>query len=102
MSDDPAPENTGSAENRHQSAIARCAVCTIIFRHGQQPTCPPALSEHSPERRSELLLSMLRRLCLSTGTLNSNARSFLQREPSLLDRQSSKASTNCITIPRKS
>lgn len=33
---------------------------------------------------------MLRRLSLSTGTLNSNARAFLQREPSLLDRPSLK------------
>ncbi len=31
---DPAPEKTGSAENRNQSAMAGCAVCTIIFRHG--------------------------------------------------------------------
>jgi hypothetical protein len=34
MLDDPAPEKTGSAENGDQSAIAGCAACTIIFRHG--------------------------------------------------------------------
>jgi hypothetical protein len=35
MSHDPAAEKTGSAENRGQSAMAGCAVGTIIFRHGQ-------------------------------------------------------------------
>jgi hypothetical protein len=34
MVDDPAPEKTGSPENRDQSAMAGCAVSTIIFRHG--------------------------------------------------------------------
>ena len=36
------------------------------------------------------------------GPLNSGARSFLHRESSLVDRHSLKASTNCVTILRKS
>jgi hypothetical protein len=51
MSDDPAPEKTGAAENRDQSAMARYAVNTINFRHDQPPTCPPTRFEHSPQRR---------------------------------------------------
>jgi hypothetical protein len=36
MSDDPATEKTGSAENRDEPAIAGCAVCEV-FCHGRQP-----------------------------------------------------------------
>ena len=39
---------------------------------------------------------------LVNGTLSSSARSFLHRESSLVDRHSLKASTNCVTILRKS
>ena len=36
MSDDPATEKTGSAENRDEPAMAGCAVCEV-FCHGRQP-----------------------------------------------------------------
>jgi len=36
MSDDPATEKTGSAENRDEPAMAGCAVCEV-FCHSRQP-----------------------------------------------------------------
>src|SRR6266481_7601822 len=66
MSDDPATEATGSAENRDEPAMAGCAVGKV-FCHGRQPACPPGRSEPSiPHEAERLHLSMLRRPCLST------------------------------------
>src|SRR6267378_2687686 len=66
MSDDPATEKTGAAENRDEPAMAGCAVGKV-FCHGRQPACPPGRSEPSiPHEAERLHLSMLRRPCLST------------------------------------
>src|SRR6266481_1191532 len=46
MTDDPATEKPGSAENRDEPAMAGCAVCKV-FCHSRRPACLPAPFEHS-------------------------------------------------------
>jgi hypothetical protein len=59
VSDDPAPEKTGSAENGYQSPMAGSALRTIIFCHGHSRHAHPhdlsllhkgveAASQHAP------------------------------------------------------
>jgi hypothetical protein len=61
MSDDPATEKPGSAENRDEPAMAGCPVCRV-FCHGRQLACPPARFESSvPHEAERLHLSMLGR-----------------------------------------
>jgi hypothetical protein len=89
MSDDPATEKTGSAENRNEPSMAGCAVCEV-FRHGRQPACPPAQFEPSiPDEAERLQLIMLR--CPSSSTSS----------PERLRNGMSSAKLIIVPIPRR-
>jgi hypothetical protein len=66
MTDDPATEKPGSAENRDEPAMAGCVV-SKVFCHGGQ-ACLPARFEAFPDKEERPHLSMLRRHSLSTSS----------------------------------
>jgi len=97
MSDDPAAEKTGPAENRYQSAMTGCVVCKVIFRQGQ------GRHDLSILRKGGVAAPQDVPPCLLVNGHSEFERLVLLARGAVSVRSSvSEASTNCVTILRKS